>query len=104
MTLTRVAHKRKVRASNAEARRTGRTFPNHQARCALLIPLRFEFANEFQPPQSQREAARRWASGAICCQTPAARPHFDPSTDAQSRRERDQFAAQSPDPQSGRGQ
>ena len=55
MTLTRVAHKRKVRASNAEACHSGRTFPNHQARCALLIPLRFEFANEFRP----RKASER---------------------------------------------
>ena len=54
MTLTRVAHKRKVRASNAEARGSGRTFPNHQARCALLILLRFEFANEFRPRKADR--------------------------------------------------
>ena len=53
MTLTRVAHKRKVRASNAETHRS-RTFPNHQARCAPLILLRFEFANEFRPPSSRR--------------------------------------------------
>ena len=31
------------------ARHSDRIFPNHQARCALLIPLRFEFANEFRP-------------------------------------------------------
>jgi hypothetical protein len=31
------------------ARHSNRIFPNHQARCALLIPLRFEFANEFRP-------------------------------------------------------
>ena len=30
------------------ARHSNRIFPNHQARCALLIPLRFEFANEFR--------------------------------------------------------
>jgi hypothetical protein len=54
MTLTRVAHKRKVRASNAVARRSDRTFPNHQARCALLILLRFEFANEFRPRKANQ--------------------------------------------------
>jgi hypothetical protein len=32
-----------------QARHTDRIFPNHQARCALLIPLRFEFANESRP-------------------------------------------------------
>jgi hypothetical protein len=74
MTLTRVAHKRKVRASNAEARRGGRTFPNHQARCALLILLRFEFANEFRRrkanqrlpacPIRSKRAGRDWLSRA----------------------------------------
>ena len=94
MTLTRVAHKRKVRASNAEARRSGRTFPNHQARCALLILLRFEFANEFRPckanqrlpacPMRSKRAGRDWLSRAD------ALPHFSPRTGAQSRRQRDQ--------------
>jgi hypothetical protein len=37
---------------NAETRRS-RTFPNHQAHCALLILLRFEFANEFRPPEHE---------------------------------------------------
>jgi hypothetical protein len=42
-------------------------FQNHQARCALLIPLRFEFANEFGPASPSKghlvnapTVIRRW--------------------------------------------
>ena len=46
------------------ARHSNRIFPNHQARCALLIPLRFEFANEFRLPPAERGTSRRRATRA----------------------------------------
>lgn len=64
ITLTRIAQRRRVGASNAESRRSDRIFPNHQARCALLIPLRFEFANEFRLPPAERGTSRRSATRA----------------------------------------
>jgi hypothetical protein len=39
-----VAHRSKFRVLNADAHRGGKTFPNHEACCALLTLLGFEFA------------------------------------------------------------
>jgi hypothetical protein len=41
------------------ARHSNRVFPNHQARCALLIPLRFEFDNEFHSRNPNEEPLSR---------------------------------------------
>ena len=59
--LTRVAHKRRVRASNAETR-AQRDISEPSSPLSTLIPLRFEFANEFRPrePRSAPADARRW--------------------------------------------
>ena len=59
------------------ARHSNRIFPNHQARCALLIPLRFEFANEFRP-ESRTTERPPWRDTRVSIRRTAARrpPHF----------------------------
>ena len=60
-----VADKRRFRVLNADPHRGGKRFPNHQAFCALLTLLRFEFANEFRPSRAEVDPARRCGFGLV---------------------------------------
>jgi hypothetical protein len=67
---------------------------------ALLIPLRFEFANEFgrwpMPNEVGPDGGARLRSAAIRYQKPAGPAAFPPRSDAQSRQERGRPAADHP--------
>ncbi len=67
---------------------------------ALLIPLRFEFANEFgrwpMPNEVGPDGGARLRSAAIRYRKPAGRAAFPPRSDAQSRQERGRPAAGHP--------
>src|SRR5271166_1270486 len=54
-----VADKSRFRVLNADTHRGGKTFPSHQACCALLTLLRFEFAKEFRPRRAEVKRARQ---------------------------------------------
>ncbi len=58
------------------ARHSDRIFPNHQARCALLIPLRFEFAKEFRPRGRTRRGSPFRPDGADSVSAVRRPPHF----------------------------
>ena len=79
-----------------QARDGDRIFPNHQARCALLNPLRFEFANEFRPRKPNDKHPRCACRALIRFQEPTV--HFIPParSDAQSRQQRGRPGAEAP--------
>ena len=81
------------------ARHSNRIFPNHQARCALLIPLRFEFANEFRPESRTTDRPPlRHTRVSIRGRPPAIRRISAPRSDAQTRQQRGQPITQDTDP------
>ena len=77
------------------ARHSNRIFPNHQARCALLIPLRFEFDNEFHSRNPNEEPLSRPHEGTDSLDSrPAVRRISAARSDAQTRQQRGQPIAQ----------
>ena len=77
------------------ARHSNRVFPNHQARCALLIPLRFEFDNEFHSRNPNEEPLSRPHEGTDSLDSrPAVRRISAARSDAQTRQQRGQPIAQ----------